>query len=155
MSQRKTKKQKNIAKDGINYKKLFFELMAVLTVLFFATAAILYPVLKEHGAFGEDRQYAEFDSLIEEVENYDYSKGRDKAFEARLDEGFAEAASGPKTYFYALARGIYYCNIGYYTTAKNAFNYVEYYMPSGLTEGEKYEHMSKKVLCERKIANDI
>ncbi|MBR1802175.1 hypothetical protein IJ768_03050 [Candidatus Saccharibacteria bacterium] len=154
MLKRKTKKEKKIARGDINYKKLFFETMIVLTVVFFATIATLYPALKAAGAFDEKRKYAEFDSLIEEVENYDYSKGRDTELEKRLDMGFAETKSGPKTYFYALARGIYYCNIGYSMTAKDAFSYVEHYMPDGLTKAEQYEHMSKKVLCERKLANE-
>lgn len=135
----------------INYKKLFFELMIVLTVIFIAVLAILYPVLKEKGAFDEDK-YAEYREIVEQADNYDYSKGRDLEFEKYLDEGYEKTYSDNKAYFFALASATYYCNIGYYNTAIEAYNWLE--MNQLPEEDEVLELEKRRVLCERKMASE-
>ena len=37
----------------INYRKLFFEVIFSLTVIFIALLFVLYPILKEKGAFDQ------------------------------------------------------------------------------------------------------
>lgn len=142
---------KNASEDSINYKKLFFELMAVLAVVFVVALIVLYPFLKDKGAFDRDK-YAEYRPIIEEVDNYDYSKGRNLELEEKLDKGYEQTTSDNKAYFYALASGIYYCNIGYYNTAIEAFNWLE---GNALDdEKETLETEKRRVLCERKMAKE-
>ena len=142
---------RNISEDSINYKKIFFELMAVLAVVFVITLIVLYPFLKEKGAFERDK-YEDYRSIVEEVDNYDYSKGRSLELEETLDKGYEQTTSDDKAYFYALASGIYYCNIGYYNTAIEAFNWLE---GNALDdEKETLETEKRRVLCERKMAKE-
>lgn len=148
----KLKKAKNIAEDGINYKKLFFELMVVLTIIFIAVLAIFYPIFKEKGVFEEGDKYASNREIVEEVDNYDYSKGRNLALEEKLDKGYEKTTSDNKAYFYALASAIYYCNIGYYNTAIEAFNWLELnQLPE---EDEILELEKRRVICERKMSKE-
>ena len=141
---------KNIAKDGINYKKLFFELMAVLTVIFVAVIIILYSFFVEKGVISDDK-YAQYRYIVEEVDNYDYSNGRNLELEKRLDEGYEKTNSDTKAYFYAFASMIYYCNIGYYNTAIEAYNWLNFYSLGD--EKENLELEKRRVLCERKMAS--
>lgn len=150
MAKQRASKQ-NTAKDGINYKKLFFELMAVLTVLFVITLMILRPFLIEKGVINTDK-YASHREIIKEVDSYDYSKGRNLALEEKLDKGYENANSDIRAQFYALASGIYYCNIGYYNSATEAFNWL--IMNPFEDEKEALESEKRRVLCERKMARE-
>lgn len=151
MDQQRKTEPKNIAKDGINYKKLFFELMAVLTVIFVVVLVILYPILKEKGVFSDDK-YASYREIVYEVDEYDYSKGRNLDLEKRLDEGYEKTVSDTQAYFYALASMTYYCNIGYYNTATEAYNWLD--MARLEDEKEDLELERRRVLCERKMAEE-
>ena len=62
----------------INYRKLFFEVIFSLTVIFIALLFVLYPILKEKGAFDQCDRYDQFKGILDEVDNYDYSKGRNR-----------------------------------------------------------------------------
>lgn len=147
--QKQEKTSKKVAKDGINYKKLFFELMFVLTVVFVAMLAILYPFFLEKGVLEKDK-YASHRAILEEVDNYDYSKGRDLDLEKRLDEGYEKASSDQRAYFYALASATYYCNAGLYYTATDAFTWLK--MNQIVTEErEVIDLEARRVLCERKM----
>ena len=136
----------------INYKKLFFELMVVLSVAFIATLAVLYPVLKEHGAFKKPDVYAEYRKIIKEVDEYDYSNGRNLELEKRLDGEFYKEEVSIKTFFYAVARGTYYCNVEMYSSANASFDFAE---KMAITEGkEQIDMEARKILCERKQASE-
>jgi len=137
-------------KPIINYRKMFFEVIISLTVIFIALLYVLYPILKEKGAFDKANQYEQFKGILDEVDNYDYSKGRNRELEQKLDKGFADAFSDLKAYFYELARGTYYCHIGYFNTAKDAFEYLALYQLSD--EKERLDYEARKVVCERKEA---
>ena len=134
----------------INYRKLFFEVIFSLTVIFIALLFVLYPILKEKGAFDQNDRYEQFKGILDEVDNYDYSKGRNRELEKKLDQGFANSVSDVKAYYYELARGTYYCHIGYFNTAKDAFEYLALYqLPD---EREQLDYEARKVVCKRKEA---
>ena len=152
MQKREKAERKNNPDDGINYKKIFFELMAVLTVLFIVVLVILYPIFVEKGVISTDK-YASYREIIEEVDQYDYSKGRNLELEEKLDKGYEKTVSYTKAYFYALASGIYYCNIGYYNTAIEAFNWLDQNkVVKDKTEILKTDE--RRVLCERKMSSE-
>lgn len=139
---------RNLKKDdGINYKKLFFELMIVLSVVFVVVLAILYPILKEHGAF-EDNSYDKFkEEIVSVVDDYDYSNGRNLELEKELDEGFSTAFSATKKYFYGVARMTYYCNVGFFKTANDTYDILQdYLLPE---REEQFDLEARKVVCER------
>lgn len=151
MSKQNKEKLKKATEDGINYKKVFFELMAVLTVLFIVVLVVLNSVFAERGVFNTDK-YAEYKAIVEEVDNYDFSKGRDLKLEERLDKGYENTAVEEQAYFYALASLTYYCNIGYYNTAIEAYNWLSVsQLPD---EKESLELEKRWVLCERKMASE-
>lgn len=145
-------KKKTDAKDDINYKKLFFELMIVLSVIFAGAVAILYPYLKEHGAF-RDTTYDIFDSILEEVDNYDYSKGRDLELEKRLDEAWHNDTNPNKKYYYGIASATYYCNIGFYNTSQGIFYELYEIVPNGTKP--HYDLEVRDVLCDRRNAKEM
>ena len=150
----KTKQQKN--DDGINYKKLFFELMTVLTVLFIAMIGALYPVLKERGVFDAEDEFAVYDELLETVDYYDGSKGRDKELEERLNTGYYDdqTTNAMRTFYYGIASATYYCEIGYYNTADQIFNALYQNVPSG--KRPRMDLEVRDVICKRKMAkNDV
>lgn len=137
---------KTLKKDSINYKKLFFELMIVLFVIFVITLVVVLSILKEHGAFDEGDKYENFRSIVDEVDNYDYSKGRDRELENRIEDVWYNSNRVDETYFYGLARAVYYCNIGYYNTAEDTFYIIENFTP----DGELADLSAHEVICERK-----
>ena len=146
---KKSSKKKNDVKDDINYKKLFFELMIVLSVIFAGIVALIYPYLKEHGAF-DDHTYDVFDELLEEVDNYDYSKGRDLELEKRLDEGWNDDTNVNKKFYYGIAAATYYCNIDFYNTSQGIFyNLYEIVPNEGKPRNDLEVH---DVLCDRRNA---
>lgn len=140
------RKDKKAAEGNINYKKLFFELMFVLTILFVFFFAIIFPKLKEHGAFSGVDKHASLREIVEEVDNYDYNKGRDKDLESKLDKGFNDTTNTNKQYFYGVARATYYCNIGYYYTANETFEVLDQ-----IYADEEIEDLAvREVMCQRK-----
>lgn len=146
----KKKQQKD---DGINYKKLFFELMAVLTVIFVAVIVVLFPVLKEHGAFDDEaKRYAVFDELLETVDNYDGSKGRDMEFEKKLKEGYEDKNNATRSFYYGIASATYYCEVGYYRTSESIFEAIYQSVPSG--KRPRMDLESRDVICRRKMAKN-
>jgi hypothetical protein len=146
------KSKKTVKPDNINYKKLFFELMLVLAVIFAATCAILYPVLKEHGAF-EDHTFDEYDELIKKVDELDYSKGRDYELEGELRKGYFDDRNAARQFYYGLAYAIYYCNIGYYNTAEEAFDQLYQRIPE--SKKARMDLESHDVICKRKQQKDV
>jgi len=140
--------------DAINYKKLFFELMILLSIIFLVVCAVLYPVLKSAGAFkGETDKYAAYRGILNDVDNYDYSKGRNLEFEKELDDVYYNSENGKEIYAYAMARGTYYCNNGMYETANAAFTYLEKMSSSNVDDF--IEAQTRKVMCDRKKSNDV
>lgn len=138
--------KKTTKKDNINYKKLFFELMVVLFVVFVVVIAVLYPILKEHGAF-DNRSYDKFKEIVEEVDNYDYNNGRNQELEKRLDDGFSSSFSAKSKYFYGVARMTYYCNVGFFRTANDTYDVLQdYLLPE---EEEQLDLEARKIVCER------
>jgi hypothetical protein len=141
-----TNKSKSIDKDGINYKKLFFELMSILAIAFGITVAILYPYINEKNK--EIDKYEQYREILKRVDEYDYSKGRDPEFEKELDREVKNSNSEAKTHFYTLASGVYYCNVRMYRLAFDAFEYLDVY---GLNDDdERLDVEARKVLCQRK-----
>jgi hypothetical protein len=146
MRKKQTKKKVEV-NDSINYKKLFFELMIVLTILFGCVLVILYPAFRDHGVF-DDHTYEEFNDILDEVDNYDYSKGRDLELEKRLDEGWHDDFNANKKYFYGIASATYYCYVGYYNTSQNIFYELYETIPDN---GEKPRQVLElhDVFCDR------
>ena len=142
------KKTKKLAKeDNINYKKLFFELMGVLFTIFVVVLVIVMPILEEHGAF-KDKSYEKFkEEIVEVVDNYNYEEGRSLELEKELDEGFSGAFSAKKKYFYGVARMTYYCNVGFFKTAKETYNTLQSYLRP--EREEQFDLEARKVVCER------
>jgi len=132
----------------INYKKLFFELMAVLSVIFIITLAVLFPILKEHGAF-DDHTYDDLrNGILAEADNYDGEKGRDLDFEKRLDEGWAASPSGSnKQFYYGLASAVYYCKIGFLYSSEERFDALYMMIPND--KSVRMDLESRDVLCQR------
>lgn len=146
----KKKQQKD---DGINYKKLFFELMAVLTVLFIGTVIAIFPVLKEHGGFGGSDKYAVYDELLATVDNYDVSKGRDLELEQKLnDVYYNENTDGARLFYYGIATATYYCKIGYYNTSEPIWNALYQNVPNG--KRPRMDLETRDVVCKRKMARE-
>ena len=147
---KKVKKSKNIDSDGINYKKLFFELMSVLAIVFGVSIAVLYPYI--NAKLKERDPYERFRSIITRVDEYDYSKGRDTDLEKELDNAVKEARSDAQSHFYVLASGIYYCNVKMYRLAYDAFEWLDVY---GLQDDEEVTDVeARRVLCQRKAESD-
>lgn len=149
---RSKKQQKD---DGINYKKLFFELMTVLTVIFVAVILMLYPVLEEHGVFGdkEAEKYAVFDELLDTVDHYDGTKGRDLELEKKLNDGYMEETQNAnKIFYYGVASATYYCEIGYYNTADQIFNALYQNVPNG--KRPRMDLETRDIICKRKMAKN-
>lgn len=145
----KKKQQKD---DGINYKKLFFELMTVLTVIFAVVIAVLFPILKEHGAFGGSDEYAVFDELLDTVDHYDGSKGRDLDLEQRLKEGYGDTNNAARSFYHGIAIAVYYCEIGYYNTSESYFDALYQEVPGG--KRPRMDLESRDVICRRKMAKN-
>lgn len=144
----KSKKQQN--DDDINYKKLFFELMSVLTVIFVIVIVITISFLINHGVFDADNRYAAFDEILDVVDHYDGSKGRDLELEKRLDENYyADNLDTAKTFYYGIASATYYCEIGYYTTSEQIFNILYMNVPEGKRPRDDLE--TRDVICKRKM----
>ncbi len=146
MPKKSSKKNRN-EKDSINYKKLFFELMLVLSVVFVGVLAIIYPLLRDHGAF-ENHTYDIFDELIYEVDHYDYSKGRDLDLEKRLSDGWLDDTNANKQFYYGIASATYYCHIGYYNSSQNYFDLLYEMIPQD-SEKPKYDLETHEVICDR------
>lgn len=135
------------AKIVINYRKLFYELMLVLTVLFIITVAVLYPFLKQHGAFDP---YSKLRKVVTDVESYDYNNGRDAELEKDLDEKWNnKELPQARRFYYGLASAVYYCNIGYYNSSEAIFNELYNIEPEGT--GPKYDLEVRDVFCDRKM----
>lgn len=151
----KTKKGvKNGAKKvTINYKKLFFEVMAVLLVTFIITLVILIPKIKERNAMNKNL-YGDYQKLIDEVDSYDYSKGRDYELESRIEKVWNKGEINKKFYFYGLARAIYFCNIGYYNTANETFTEIKTIVPESKNDELEFDLDMRTVMCERKQTNE-
>lgn len=141
-----TKKSNKIDDDGINYKKLFFELMSILAIAFGVTIAILNPYISEK--LKNRDKYEQYREIVSRVDNLDYSKGRDLELEKELDRTVKETHSNEVSHFYTLASAVYYCNVRMYRLAFDAFQYLEGY---GLSdEDEQAEVAARRVLCQRK-----
>ena len=147
-----TQSKKQQKDDGINYKKLFFELMTVLAVLFAIVIAVLLPVLKEHGAFGGNDEYAVFDELLDTVDHYDGSKGRDLELEKRLREGYGDTDNAIKSFYYGIASATYYCEIGYYNSSESIFDAIYQNVPDG--KRPRMDLETRDVICRRKMAKN-
>ena len=136
---------------NINYKKLFFELMSVLSVIFFVVLAVLYPIFKEHGAF-EDHTYDEYrETILKRADDFNGENGRDIVYEKELDEGWAKSPSGSiKQFYYGLASAVYYCKIGYLYSSEERFDVLYNMVPNN--EDNKKIRMdleSRDVICQR------
>jgi len=151
----KAKSQKKGEKDNINYKKLFFELMFVLSAIFIVVIVLLYPVLKEHGAFNKEaEEYAVFSEILDKADHYDKNNGRDLEFEKQLSDGYSVKDNASKIFYYGLASAVYYCEIGYYNTSDSIFNYLYSVVPNGKTARMDLE--TRDVICQRKMEkNDV
>ncbi len=132
------------AKGKINYKKLFFETIFSLAAVFIAALCMLAPNIS--AKMEQSDKYERFRYILEEVDNYDYEKGRNRELETRLDKKYGEVEKEEK-FFYGLARATYYCNVGYYRTAEWAFLGLIY---DDIDESEQLEAEKRKVICERK-----
>ena len=151
MQNKVAKKDKN---NTINYKKLFFELMVVLSVLFLATVAILFPILKEQGAF-EDHTYDKYrEDILAKADAFDGSNGRDLEYEKELDAGWAESPSGSgKQFYYGLASAIYYCKIGYIYSSEERFDVLYRMIPDD--KGVRMDLESRDVMCQRSRKENV
>ncbi len=147
---KKQPKKKN--EDNINYKKLFFELMIILAVIFAGAVCILLPVLKEHGAF-EDHSNDIFDEVIKEMDNYDVSKGRDLAAEERLNEGWHDTKNLNKKFYYGIALATYYCKIGHFKTADAIFEKLYENIPTSRDNARNVLEVHD-VICDRKMREE-
>ncbi len=129
----------------INYKKVFFEIVLILSIALVVSIQMVSSAISAYGVISND-DFAKYRGRVDEIENMDYSKGRDKTLERRLDAMFAQS-SGDEQFFNGLARAIYYCNIGFFNTAEGTFREIEYIAPN---EEELLIAKQKSVLCERK-----
>jgi hypothetical protein len=141
--------KKSLKKENINYKKLFFELMIILAILFVTTLIVLLPILEKHGAL-EKNIYGEYAGLIKEVDDYDYSKGRNRELESKIEEVWNKGTINKRFYFYGLARAVYFCNIGYYNTANETFSEIKLVVPESENDELEFDLDARAVLCERK-----
>lgn len=146
MSKKTGKSNKSNATSEVNYKKLFFEVIAALAIAFAATLAILQPILKEK--IDQIDKYKEYREIVDRVDNYDYSKGRDFELEKELDETISTTGNNKKLFFYSLASGIYYCKFKLYGMAKESFEYIEFY-ETVEDEEEVAKAKARRVICER------
>ena len=135
-------------KETIKYKKLFFETIFYMTIIFVLGVCAFAPNIDAKK--NQADKYERFRPIIEEVDNYDYKKGRSEELESRLDKKYGEVEREEK-FFYGLARAIYYCNVGYYRTAEWAFINLIY---DDIDEPEQLEAEKRKVICERKQNED-
>jgi len=150
---RAKKTKKSNQKATINYKKLFFEVMSVLLVAFVITLAVLIPKIKEHGPI-ETNLYGDYESLINEVDSYDYSKGRNRELEDRIEQVWNKGDINKKFFFYGLARAIYFCNIGYYNTANETFSEIKTIVPASKNDELEFDLDARTVMCERKQSHE-
>lgn len=140
--------KKTTKKDNINYKKLFFELMIVLFVVFVVVLVILYPILKEHGAF-DNHSYDQYrNGILAKADDFDGSNGRDIEFEKELDEGWAKSTSGSiRQFYYGLASAVYYCKIGYIYSSEERFDVLYNMIPND--KSVRMDLESRDVICQR------
>ncbi len=141
--------KKTAKKDEINYKKMFFEIIITLSILFVAMLFVVLPAVSEK-ITGNDPNYHR-KAILRTVDEYDYSKGRDKELENELKNGW-ESRDVKDKYYYGLASAVYYCNIGYYNTAREMFYAIYEYKITTMEEELDYD--ARQTLCERKIANE-
>jgi len=67
--------------------------------------------------------YGEYQTLLKDVEKYDYSKGKNTKLETRLANGTAQIGSSPFQYYYnQKAKAVYYFNIYDYWTSLSALD---------------------------------
>ncbi|MBP5674931.1 hypothetical protein J6W91_01215 [Candidatus Saccharibacteria bacterium] len=146
MKRARNKAVKKQVSDGINYRKLFFELMTVLAIAFVATIVVLKPFIDEKNK--DDSPYDKYWYILEKVDAHDYSGPRDLELEKELDQGYEKTVSDEKAYVYAVAAMSYYCNHGLYNTAIDAYNWVNQTNPDD--DKMETEAEVRKVLCQRK-----
>lgn len=131
-------------KDIINTKKLFFEGTIALSLILMSTIIITTNAISAYSPAGKDKYY-NYREIVDQVDEYDYSKGRDEEFEKMLDNKFA-TTEGNRQFYYGLARAIYYCNVGFYNTASSTFYEIQFIAPD---EAEYNAMRVRSVLCDR------
>jgi hypothetical protein len=137
----------NRSDKGINYKKLFFESSLLGAIIIICLFVELIPSLNMYGEKETDK-YAKYREIVEQVDSYDYSKGRDEQLERVLDMEGGDSVE--EFYFRKLARAVYYCNTGLYRTATATFEALDQIV---LDSNEEVELGRRTVLCERKATN--
>lgn len=142
-----TKERKNI-----NYKKLFIEAIASFCVMLGICLICVGQSITAYGAT-VNREYEQLREIVEDVKFYNYNNGRDYELEKTLDSKFSNAKNRKaETFYYGLARAIYYCNIGYFNTANDTFEQIENISTDD--ERDMADRDTQKVLCERKQSNE-
>ena len=139
------------SKKTINYKKLFFEVLAIFILVFIAEVNCLSESIAAYAQPVD--KYEELREVVNDAKDYDYKNGRNEDFEKALDDGFSNVKNkSDKKFYYGLARAIYYCNIGYYNTANDTFEQLNQYSVDD--EKDILDADVQKVLCERKQENE-
>ena len=149
----KSRLKKQHGAKSINYKMLFFVLMFALAGLFFGFLAILYPELKKRGVF-EDHSFDIFDKLLLEVDEYDYSKGRDLELEKKLLDGWNDEKNLNRKFYYGIAAATYYCNINYIESSEVIFSELYGMIPKN-SKKARFDLETHDVFCARRRANAI
>jgi len=109
-------------KKPLNKQKLTMELTVIFGVILVVFLVRFLPWLAEQPVPWYN-PYEKYQTLLRDVEKYDYSKGKDAKLEKRLENGTAEIGSSQERYYYNLkAKAIYYYNISDHWTSLDALD---------------------------------
>lgn len=101
----------------VNKNKLITELVVIFGIILAIFLVRFLPWLAEQPVPWYD-PYEKYQTLLRDVEKYDFSKGRDTKLEKRLENGTASIGSSQERYYYNLkAKAIYYYNISNHWTS--------------------------------------
>ena len=115
---------------AINKKKLFTELAVLLSIVLVIFLIRFIPWLVEQPVPWYD-PVAKYQKLVNDVNDYDYSKGRDSKLETRLDQATRSINSNPMQYYYnQKAKAIYYYNVTLYEASLSALDMANDFIPS-------------------------
>jgi len=108
--------------EAINKKKLAVELLVALGIVLVVFLVRFLPWLMEQPVPWYDPM-RKYQNLVNVVNEYDYSKGRDAKLESRLDNATISIGSDPlRYYFNQKAKAIYYFNVGEYQASIDALD---------------------------------